>query len=58
MQINMVNSKEQLLPNNKGWVANTKYSNKQELVRNRSKKEDEKYDLTALEKQQITKMIC
>ena len=58
MQINMVNSKEQNLPNKDGQVANTKYSNKQELVRNRSNKEDEKYNLKALKEQQITKMIC
>ena len=58
MQINIVNSKEQNLPNKEGWVANTKYSNKQESIRNRSKREDEKYDLTASEERQVAEMIC
>ena len=58
MQINMVNSKEWNLPDKDGQVADTKYSNKQESIRNGSEKEDEKYDLTALEERKITKMIC
>ena len=58
MQINMVNSKEWNLPDKDRQVANTKYSNKQELIGNRSKREDEKYNLTALKKRRITKTIC
>ena len=58
MQINMVNSKEWNSPDEEGWVANTKYSDEWESIGNGSEREDEKYDLTALEERQITEMIC